>query len=148
MPRRGGTGAGVVSWPPIMASEDDLELQRARARIGTVLKGKWHIDELIGMGGMAAVYVATHRNNKRAAIKMLHPELSADADIRARFLREGYAANTVNHPGVVRVDDDDVAEDGTAFIVMELLVGEPLDAHLQRAGGRLAQDEVLRIADD
>jgi eukaryotic-like serine/threonine-protein kinase len=130
-----------------MPTEDEDIEQRARARIGTVLNGKWHVDDLLGIGGMAVVYVATHRNNKRAAIKILHPEFSADADIRARFLREGYAANSVNHPAVVRVDDDDVADDGAAFIVMELLEGEALDAHLQRAGGTLGPGEVLSLAD-
>src|SRR6187455_2128186 len=111
----------------------DLEVgtervRSARARIGTVLKKKWHLDQLLGVGGMAAVYAATHRNKKRAAIKMLHAELSLDSVMRERFLREGYAANSVGQRGVVTVDDDDVAEDGCAFIVMELLDGESIDA--------------------
>jgi serine/threonine-protein kinase len=79
---------------------------------------------------MAAVYAAMHRNKKRAALKVLHPELSIDPGIRARFLREGYVANSVEHPGAVRVDDDDddIAEDGSAFLVMELLDGESVEA--------------------
>jgi serine/threonine-protein kinase len=70
---------------------------------------------------MAVVYAATHRNQMRVAVKMLHPELSYSADIRTRFLREGYAANSLQHDGAVKVLDDDVAEDGAAFLVMELL---------------------------
>jgi eukaryotic-like serine/threonine-protein kinase len=121
--------------------------KRAEARIGSVIKDKWTLDRLIGVGGMAAVYAATHRNKKRAAIKMLHAELSLDSVMRERFLREGYAANSVGQRGVVTVDDDDVAEDGCAFIVMELLDGESIDARWQRKGKRLPAQEVMSIAD-
>src|ERR1700759_638782 len=95
--------------------------ERARARVGTVLKAKWRLDELLGVGGMAAVYAATHRNGKRVAVKVLHPELSVNSNVRHRFKREGYVANSVRHRGAVSVDDDDTAEDGSAFLVMELL---------------------------
>lgn len=128
-------------------SDGDAELiRRAEQRVGTTLKDKWTIDKLLGVGGMAVVYAATHRNKKRVAIKMLHPELSVDADIKARFLREGYVANTVDHPGAVKVDDDDVAEDGAAFLVMELLQGETVQARCERKGGPLPVDDVLSIA--
>jgi serine/threonine protein kinase len=96
---------------------------------------------------MAAVYAATHRNKKQAAIKMLHPELSLDPVVRDRFLREGYASNSVGHPGAVRVDDDDVAEDGCAYIVMELLDGETVEQRWQRKNHRLPPEEVLSLMD-
>jgi serine/threonine-protein kinase len=120
---------------------------RSQARVGRVLKEKWRLDVLLGIGGMAAVYAATHRNGSRVAIKILHAELSVSADVRARFLREGYAANSVGHEGVVRVSDDDVAEDGSAFLVMELLDGETLEDRRKRFGGCLSEDEVLSAAD-
>src|SRR6516225_7731397 len=95
------------------ASMVDDELQhRAQGRIGTVLAGKYHIDGVLGVGGMAVVFAATHRNQRRVAIKMLHPGISVHREARERFLREGYAANTVDHPGAVAVLDDDTAEDG------------------------------------
>lgn len=120
----------------------------ARAgRVGTLVNGKWHIDARIGSGGMATVYSATDRNGRRAAIKMLHTQLSRDASTRARFLREGYAASAVRHPGVVAVLEDGVAEDGSAFLVLELLEGETLDGRRQRLGGTLPLDEVLDFAD-
>lgn len=122
-------------------------LKNAQARIGTLLGGKWHLRRVLGSGGMATVFVAVHRNKKRAAIKMLHPELSLNTNIRDRFLREGYVANSIDHPGVVRVDDDDVAEDGAAYIVMELLRGEPLDVRAERLGGILPLDEVTALTD-
>ncbi len=120
-------------------------LERARARVGSTLGGKWTLDEIVGAGGMATVYAATHRNKSRAAVKVLHAELSLDAAIQQRFLREGYVANTVNHPGTVRVLDDDVAEDGSAYLVMELLVGETLDARRERKGGTLPVPETLAL---
>lgn len=130
-----------------MSVDVKVAAQRAEARIGSVIKDKWQLDRLLGVGGMACVYAATHRNKKRAAIKMLHRELSSDPGIRERFLREGYLANSVGHRGAVAVDDDDIAEDGSAFIVMELLDGETLEQRCRRKGGRLPLDEVLALAD-
>ena len=119
----------------------------AQSRVGTRIKGKWRVDKLLGVGGMGAVYAATHRNGSRVALKILHPQLSMLGDIRARFAREGYVANAVNHPGVVRVLDDDETEDGAAFLVMELLEGETADARARRLGGRLPIEIALTIAD-
>src|SRR6185436_8726067 len=93
---------------------------------------------------MATVYAAIHRNQKRAAVKMLHPELSIEESVRTRFLREGYMANTVDHPGAVMIFDDDIAEDGAAFLVMELLEGETVHARLLREG-MLPLSDVLAI---
>lgn len=132
---------------PGMDETEDLVTQRAEARIGTVLKDKWRLDKLLGVGGMASVYAATHRNSKRVAVKMLHPEISMDPAMRQRFLREGYVANKVGHRGAVAVDDDDTTEDGAAFLVMELLEGETLDARMRRKGGKLSQAEVLSAMD-
>ena len=127
--------------------ETDRTLQRAQARVGALLNGRWRLDKLVGVGGMAAVYAATHRNSKRVAIKILHPEISADDGARQRFVREGYAANQVGHRGAVMADDDGVTEDGTAFLVMELLEGETLDERSTRRGGKLPVREVLSLVD-
>jgi serine/threonine-protein kinase len=124
---------------------DELEL-RASARLGQVLRGKYRLERVLGVGGMAVVYVATHRNQKQFAVKMLHPELSLREDIRTRFLREGYAANSVKHPAAVAVLDEDTAEDGSAFLVMELLEGAPVEAIWDRRGGRLPAAYVLAVA--
>jgi serine/threonine-protein kinase len=115
-------------------------------RIGTTIRGKYKIESMLGEGGMAIVYGATHRNNKRFAVKILHPELSIHDEICARFLKEGYVANTVNHPGAVAVVDDDVAEDGAAFLVMELLVGSPVDSLWRRYGKKLPLGATLVVA--
>src|SRR5271170_4271410 len=98
---------------------------------------------------MAAVYAATHRNGARAAVKVLHPDLSRHKEVRERFLREGYAANRVEHAGAVKVLDDDIVvsgpESGTAYIVMELLEGESLQDRLER-GPPMGELEFLAIA--
>ena len=79
-----------------MADSDDELRARADARVGTVLRGKYTVERVIGIGGMASVYAALHRNGRRVALKLLHPELSIRADLRKRFLREAQAANAVN----------------------------------------------------
>ena len=121
---------------------------RARARIGRTLKDKWRLVKLLGVGGTAAVYVAHHRNGKKVAVKILHPELSLDDGFKVRFLREGYAANKVRHAGAVAVLDDDVDEDGTVFLVMELLDGETLSHRWKRAGKTMPVHEVMQLADE
>ena len=127
--------------------QTDLVTVRAQARVGTLLNGRWHLDKLVGVGGMAAVYAATHRNTKRVAIKILHPEISVDENARQRFLMEGYAANQVGHRGAVAADDDGLTEDGAPFLVMELLEGETLEERSVRKGGKLEDREVLALMD-
>jgi len=119
---------------------------RGAHRIGTTIRAKYHVDALIGTGGMAVVYAVTHRNNKRFAMKMLFPELSVTDSIKKRFLREGYVANTVSHPGAVAVVDDDIAEDGSAYLVMELLEGVSVDEAWERAAKHLPMDVTLEVA--
>jgi eukaryotic-like serine/threonine-protein kinase len=130
-----------------MDQPNDPVAERARQRVGVTLKEKWTLDELIGVGGMAAVYSATHRNGMRVAVKMLHTELSVDPEVRQRFLREGYLANKVDHPGAVAVLDDETADDGAVFLVMELLEGETLAHRFERKARTLLIEEVLLIAD-
>ena len=120
----------------------------AAGRVGTVIKRKWQVDARIGAGGMATVYAATHRGNGgRVALKLLHPHLSRDHDIRTRFLREAYVANAINHPNICRVVDDDVTEDGAAFLVLELLDGDTVEALRLARGGTMTVEEALTLAD-
>jgi serine/threonine-protein kinase len=98
---------------------------------------------LLGIGGMAWVHAATHKNLHRVAIKMLLPEPSRDPKSRERFLREGYVANAVDHPGAVSVFDDDC----TVFLVMELLDGADLNARCRARGGRIDPATALQVAD-
>jgi eukaryotic-like serine/threonine-protein kinase len=119
----------------------------ARERLGSTLSGKWHLDRLLGVGGSASVYAATHRNGRRAAIKVLHAQLASVPAARKRFLREGYLANLVDHPGVVFVLDDDLTADGAPYLVMEVLEGETVEERRVRKGAMLSEGEVLSIVD-
>ncbi len=119
-----------------------VEEASAQKRVGAVLSGKWRLDALLGMGGVAWVYAATHRNQSRAAVKLLKPERAADEGARRWFLREGYVANSVGHPGVRMVLDDDEAL-GTAYLVMELLNGKSLGELRTMNDGRLPARAVL-----
>src|SRR5258708_9310523 len=95
---------------------------------------------------MGAAWDARHQNGKPVAPKMLHSELSTNTEVRQRFVDEGYAANRVGHPGAVSVIDDDVSEDGSAFLLLDLLDGETLETRLHRRG-KLWPGEVLAIID-
>ena len=114
---------------------------------GTILASKWRIDGTLGAGGMGTVYRACHlRNGRAAAIKLLHPQVSADPAAAERFLHEGYAANKVGHRGTVQVLDDGVAPEGP-FLVMELLEGSAVDTIAEANGETLPLHVVLTIMD-
>jgi serine/threonine-protein kinase len=129
--------------PPSVGAADPWSV--ARDRVGTTLLGKWYLEELLGVGGMAAVYAATHRNGLRGAVKILHRDLARGPIIRERLRREGYLANRVGARGAVRVLDEDETEDGHVFLVMELLEGQTLERMAEARGGRLPLDLVLQV---
>jgi serine/threonine protein kinase len=155
LPGPSGHGKPLRPMPSFCYSENvgqdahhTLTQDAAMARVGSVLVDKWRLDALLGVGGMASVYAATHRNGMRAAIKLLHPELCAQPTFVARFLREGYVANKIGHPAGVIVLDDDGTVWGSVFLVMELLEGDSLDRFTRRRGQRLPLKRILGIADD
>lgn len=121
-------------------------VRSAEARVGSTLCDTYMLDSLLGVGGQAAVYAATHRNGSRVAVKMLHTALSMDMDIRKRFLREGYVSNAVHHEGVPRVLGDGTHEDGSIFLVMDLLVGASAETIAKWKGGRVDVSTVVGIA--
>jgi serine/threonine-protein kinase len=94
---------------------------------GKVLDRKYRLVRLIGEGGMGSVYEAEHtRLHRRAAVKVLHTEHSDSVEAVDRFLREAMAASAIGHPNIVEVYDVGQEDDGTTFIVMELLEGRDL----------------------
>ena len=110
-----------------------------------MLNRKWRLDALLGVGGMGAVYAATHRNGNRMAIKVLHARHCADPTLARRLEQEACLANAVDHPGVVRIFDDGRTEDGAIFLIMELLDGEGLHARLARQTWQVSPSEALGI---
>ncbi len=116
------------------------------ARVGTWLRGKWKLERLIAVGGMAGVFEARHKIGRVAAIKLLRPEVAFDRSVRERFEQEAAAVNSVGHHAIVQVLDVDEAEDGTPFLVMELLEGETL-ADRAEDDKRMKPELLLDIVD-
>lgn len=107
---------------------------------GTVMGGRYRLTRLIAAGGMGAVYEASDETSGAAvALKLLHPELTSDRDVRRRFRRESSVLMALDHPCVVRVLDVGTSDDELLFSVMELLDGETLHARLERDGAFDAQ---------
>lgn len=104
--------------------------------------GRYRIDRLIGSGGMAMVFLASHVDlGRKVALKILNPSLAADPRIDNRFLREAQAAATLRHPHIVSVHD--VGEQGAfRYLVMDYVEGENLASVLARQG-RVSLDTAL-----
>ncbi|OJY30301.1 MAG: hypothetical protein BGO98_26565 [Myxococcales bacterium 68-20] len=117
-------------------------------RTGSLLGGKWRLERVVGEGATSTVHAATHREDgRRAAVKILRSMLAADPYVVDLFLKEGYLVSAIEHPGVVKVWDDGVTDDGCTYLVLELLIGQTLEELRQTRGGRIPLDEVMPIAD-
>ena len=104
----------------------------------------YQIVEKLGEGAMGVVYKARDtRLERMAALKVLPPDKTADADRKRRFVQEAKAASALNHPNIITIYDIG-ADDGVDFIAMEYVAGRTLDELITRQGMRPA--EVLRIA--
>jgi serine/threonine-protein kinase len=116
-----------------------------RRLLGAVIAGRYRIEELIGEGGMGAVYRAQHTGmKKRLAVKVLHPEMLGLNEAVERFEREAIAGAHIEHPNVAAASDFGRLEDGSYFLVLELLEGEHLRSIINR--GALPVPRALRIA--
>jgi eukaryotic-like serine/threonine-protein kinase len=124
---------------------DGTELvQLPDPRVGTLLAGRYVVEEVVGEGGMATVYRARHKMvDRTVAVKVMNPLLASDAVVRERFRREAKSAQKLAHPNIIEIFDQGDTEDGTCFIVMELLHGESLSAVVQR--GPLDVDRAIHI---
>jgi serine/threonine-protein kinase len=128
----------------------------AESLVGAVLSKRFKLTRLIGEGGMGAVFAAeslgpmsTGSGNypvdaKQFAIKVLRPEFIGDIDVLARFVEEGRTCQRLIHPNILRVFEAAQAEEGTPYIVMELLEGVPLSAYTAN-GGRVPLQQAITI---
>ena len=113
--------------------------------VGDVL-GQYRIDSLIGRGGMGDVYLAHHeRLDRSCALKVLRPQLSADPELRERFIREAQAAARLDHPNIVTIYDAG-EDEGIAYFAMQLVEGQPLSA-LIRSGDVTVADAISIMKD-
>ena len=103
-------------------------MSESKSLIGKILGGRYRIDELLGQGGMSAVYKGYDPNLKRiVAIKIIHAHLANDPKFIVRFKEEAAAVASLRHPNIVQVHDFN-NEGETYYMVMEYLVGETLEA--------------------
>jgi eukaryotic-like serine/threonine-protein kinase len=113
--------------------------------IGTLIGGRFRLEEQVGSGGMSSVYRAFDPTLERhVAIKLMHRDISNDADQLERFRRESRAVAQLNHPHVVTVIDAG-EDDGNPFIVFEYVEGETLKDRIRRLG-RLPVAEAVAYA--
>ena len=108
--------------------------------IGTVLSGRYKLEAKLGSGGMSTVYLARDTTlDRQVAVKVLHREMSEQADQLERFRQEARAVAKLSHPNVVAVID--AGEDGGhPYIVFEYVEGETLKQRINRVGALDAQD--------
>ena len=116
--------------------------------IGKSLSGRYQLEELLGQGGMSAVYKATDPNLRRVvAIKLIHAHLSNDPGFVRRFEEEATAVAQLRHPNIIQVFDfnhDD--ESDSYYMVMEFVPGETVQQHLERlnkSGRKLSSTKAI-----
>jgi tRNA A-37 threonylcarbamoyl transferase component Bud32 len=110
-----------------------------------IVDKKYRIEQLLGRGGMGAVYRARDmRLDRLVALKVVRAELLGDPEARRRFRREAQIVARLQHPSIVSVFDYGTFADGGAYLVMELVRGEDLRHVLQRVG-RLEPKEAVQI---
>jgi serine/threonine-protein kinase len=114
---------------------------------GDLVSGKYRLLRQLGRGGMGSVWAARNELTDRDfAIKFLLPELAQSKDTLHRFFLEARACGQIKHPAVVAVYDMGQAEDGTPYLVMELMEGEGLDQRLARSSSFRAGEAASFVA--
>jgi eukaryotic-like serine/threonine-protein kinase len=129
-----------VTGPGELRDDDPLE-----RRLGSVVAGA-RLEQLLGAGGMAAVYLVRGADGSERAMKILHPRVAHDAGLSARFRQEVAAILRLRHPAIVRIDDTGTTHDGCPFVLMERLQGETLAQRVKRQP--MSLPEALGLADD
>jgi len=129
------------------SASGSAELRRTAERlIGTDLDGRYRIDELIGAGGMGAVFRGHHKFMDQAvAIKVLRPTLASDPSAARRFVREARGTLKVDSEHAVKVLDFAITDDGLLYMVLELLEGRTVGAELTD-DGPMAPRRAVRVA--
>ena len=135
-----------ASDPALGIPPPSVQVQETDPLIGLELGG-FKVVKLLAAGGMGLVYEALHPAiGRRAAVKVLKPEVAADAEWTKRFLSEARALGAIKHRNLIEVLNFGKTPDGREFLMMEYLDGEPLDAYIRRLG-QLAPAVALGIAD-
>lgn len=127
------------------ATDGEVLEEDVTSIVDSTLDGQYHIEAMLGKGGMGAVYRARHiLLGDRVAIKVLPPQMRNNAEWLRRFRREGQAARRFRHPNSVQVYDLRTTPDGMTYMVMEFVEGHTLDAEL-KSRGRFTPREAFEI---
>ena len=114
--------------------------------IGKRLDGRYQIESLVGMGGMANVYRGTDiKTGNAIAVKVLKEEFLDNEELVRRFKNESKAISILDHPNIVKVYDVSVT-DRLQYIVMEYVDGITLKEYLKQRGGALTWKETVHFA--
>ena len=128
-PDHGAAATQLQADPPAPAAADDAWA----AWIGRTIDDRYRVLELLGEGGMGAVFVAENLNlRKQVALKVIRAEFAADPQIAARFAREAMATAKLDHPHIVSALDYGALPEGGAYLVIQLVRGRSLRAVLER----------------
>jgi eukaryotic-like serine/threonine-protein kinase len=112
--------------------------------VGELISERYELEELVGTGGMSSVYRAHDRLLERdVALKVLHPQFTADTDYVERFRREARSVAQLSHPNIVTVIDRG-EQDDRQYIVFEYVDGENLKSLVEREGP-LSEEDVVRL---
>jgi hypothetical protein len=136
---------GRCEEPGVRVCPADGAPMRPVPSVPRTVDNKYRIEQLLGRGGMGAVYRARDmRLDRLVALKVVRAELLGDPEARRRFRREAQIVARLQHPSIVAVYDYGTFPDGGAYLVMELVRGEDLRRVLQRQG-RLEAGEAMAI---
>jgi eukaryotic-like serine/threonine-protein kinase len=126
---------GRCAAPDVAICPNDGATMQPVRSVPHIIERKYRIDQVVGRGGMGAVYRARdERLDRDVAIKVVRAELLHDPGARSRFRREAQIVARLQHPGIVSVFDYGTLPDGGAFLVMELVRGDDLRRVLRRDG--------------
>ncbi|MBI5610250.1 MAG: serine/threonine protein kinase, partial [Deltaproteobacteria bacterium] len=136
---------------PIEIARADPNAPRLRVpgdalfRAGTVVGDRYKVEQLLGRGGFGDVYRAVHiGTHEPVALKVLRPDLVAEAKAAERFTSEARLSASLKHPNTVRVFDFGQTPDGLLYLAMEFLEGKSLEEILQ-ADGHLPPERSVRL---
>lgn len=136
-----GTGRGREAPNAALREVLDVEMESEQ-----IIAGKYRLNQLLGTGGMAQVWSATNTFTERQfAIKFMLPSVARTPEAAQRFLMEAKASARINHPNIVEVMDVGQTDDGSLFLVMELLSGVALETALRRQHPPMTVYELVMV---
>ena len=146
-PERGITTPDSADPTEAAGEPAGTNVRGADTLVGEVLASRYRVDHRLGAGGMGNVFAGFHLAlQKRIAIKVIQPRYGSDLTIASRFSQEARAASAIGHEHIIQIIDFGQIENGPAYLVMEFLDGEDLEATVRREGA-LPWERVVHIAE-